>query len=129
MHQPLAYKSFLQSQMFKINCVFFHWKISILQTHLLIIDYNSKNSIYNFYFFSIKKKEKIKYVRFLPKVVSICSRKKAGFDDKNNHYQSKSANFQLDIISKIHSKKPVVMSYTSWKLGLNNVQLVKKNFM
>lgn len=41
-------------------------------------------------------------MRFLPKVVTICSIKKAGFHCKNNHGYIKSANFWLYIISQIN---------------------------
>ena len=52
-------------------------------------------------------------VRFLPKAIIIYSGKEEGFDCKNNHRCSKSANFRLDNISKIICRMQVVMSHTS----------------
>ena len=60
-------------------------------------------------------------MRFLPKVIIICSRKKAGFDCKNYHKRGKLDNFWLDIISKINYKTLVVMSYTSLGLGSKKI--------
>ena len=64
--------------------------------------------------------EKIGYLRFLPKIVTICSREKAEFDYKNNHLHNKLANFRLKIIGKINCKKPVVMLYLLSRLGSKN---------
>lgn len=66
-------------------------------------------------------KEKIGRVRFLLKGITIYSREKTGFDAKNNHCYSKSANFRLDIISKNNCKKPVVISYILSGLGSRNI--------
>lgn len=52
------------------------------------------------------------HVKFLPKVVTICFRKKSRFDCKNNHRRNKLAYFKLNIISKINYKMLVIMSYT-----------------
>lgn len=61
----------------------------------------------------MKKKEKMAYVRFLPKVVISCSKEEAEFDYKNNHGCGKLANFWIKIISKINFKTLVVMLYIS----------------
>ena len=53
---------------------------------------------------------------FLPKAITIYSRKKARFDYKNNYGYGKLANFQLNIISKINFKTLVIISYTLSKL-------------
>ena len=94
------------------------------QTHFQIFDYNNKYGAYNSYYFSIKKKEKIRRVRFLPKVVIVCSGEKKGFDYKNNHGYGKLTNFWLNNISKINCRMLVVLSYTSSRLKLKKIQLV-----
>lgn len=53
--------------------------------YLQVLNYNNKNGVYNFYHFLIKKKKKIIYFRFLPKIVTICFREKKGFNCKNNY--------------------------------------------
>lgn len=57
-------------------------------------------------------------MKFPPKVVTICSRKKKGFDCKNNHKYSKLANFWLDNINKIKCRMLIVLLYTL--LGLES---------
>ncbi len=47
-------------------------------------------------------------MRFLPKVVTVCSKEKEGFNCKNNHGCCKSANFRLDNISKFNCRTLVV---------------------
>ena len=64
------------------------------------------------------------YVKFLPKIVNICSREKKRFDCKNNHGCSKLANFWLDNISKINCKMLVVLSYILSELESGKVQLI-----
>ena len=78
--------------------------------HLQIFDYKNKYGVYNFCLFSIKKKEKTKRMRFLPKAVTICFEKKEGFNCKNNYKYTKLANFWLDNSSKINYKRLVVLS-------------------
>lgn len=63
----------------------------------------------------------MRYIRFLPKAVTVCFKEKKEFDCKNNHNYGKLANFQLDNISKIHSRILVVLSYTLLRLGLKKV--------
>ena len=65
----------------------------------------------------MKKKEKMRRVRFLPKAVTVCSGKEEGFDCKNNHGCGKLANFWLDNISKINYKTLIDLSYTPSRLG------------
>lgn len=50
-------------------------------------------------------------MRFPPKVVTVCSETKAGFNYKNNYWCGKSANFWLDMINKINCRKLVIISY------------------
>lgn len=64
---------------------------------------------------------KMWYIRILPKAVTISSREKAGFNYKNNHKNSKSANFWLNTINKINYKIWVVMSYALSRLELRKV--------
>ena len=66
----------------------------------------------------------MEYMRFLLKVVPVCSKEKKRFDYKNNHGDSQLANFWLDNISKINCKMLAVLSYILSKLGLKNVQLI-----
>ncbi len=54
-------------------------------------------------------KENIGRVRFPPKAITIFSRKEEGFDCKNNRGCGKSANFQLDNISKFNCRTLVVL--------------------
>ena len=58
------------------------------------------------------------HLRFLPKVVTVYSKKDVGFDCKNNHLRGKLTHFQLDIINKINCKKPRVILYILLGLGL-----------
>ncbi len=48
-------------------------------------------------------------IKFLPKAVTVCFGEEKGFDCKNNHGCDKSANFQLDNISKFNCKTLVVL--------------------
>lgn len=98
-YQPYAYQYLSLSQRLKPNCVFFEQQIQITQTHFQIFNCNSKHSIYNPYYFSTKKKEKMRYMRFLPKDITICFGEEIGFDYKNNYRQNNLVNFQLDTIS------------------------------
>ena len=61
------------------------------------------------------------YVRFPPKTINICSGEEEGFDYKNNHGCSKSANFRLDNISKINCRILVILLYTSSRLKSKKV--------
>ena len=67
-------------------------------------------------------------VRFLPKIVTVCSGEETGFDCKNNHKRNKLTNFRQDITSKINYKMLVVISYILLELGLKKFQLVRKDF-
>lgn len=69
----------------------------------------------------MKKKEKIRRIKFPPKVVIIYFGEKARFDWKKNHGHNKLANFWLDIINKINCKTLVVMSYTSSGFGSRKI--------
>ena len=60
-------------------------------------------------------------VKFLPKVVTIYSREKKGFDYKNNHGYGKLPNFWLNNISKINSRMLVILSYISLGLGSKKI--------
>lgn len=62
-------------------------------------------------------KEKMRYMRFLPKAITVYSREKKIFNCKNNHKYGKLANFWLDNISKINCRTLIVLSYTSLRLG------------
>ena len=64
---------------------------------------------------------------FLPKAITICSRKKERFNYKNNYRCSKLANFRVDNISKINCRMLVVLLYTLLELGSKKVQLVQKS--
>ncbi len=66
--------------------------------------------------------------RFPPKAITTCFRKKEGFDSKNNHRCGKSANFQIDNISKINYRMLVILLYTSLGLGSRKIQLVWRLF-
>ena len=92
--------------------------------HLQIFNCNSKYGVYNSYYFSIKKKEKMWYMTFLPNAITVYSREKAEFDYKNNYRYGKLANFWLDTINKIKSKILIVMSYILSGLGLKKVEPV-----
>lgn len=61
------------------------------------------------------------YMRFLPQIIIVYSKKKRGFDCKNNHGHSKLANFQLDIINKISYKMLIVILYILSKLNSNKI--------
>lgn len=50
-------------------------------------------------FIIFQKKNKIKYIRFLSKTVTIYIKEKIRFNYKKNYKHSKLANFRLDIIS------------------------------
>lgn len=58
----------------------------------------------------------MRYMRFLPKTITINSEKEVGFKYKNNHKYNKSANFWLDNISKIDCRILVILLYTLSKL-------------
>lgn len=60
-------------------------------------------------------------VRFPPKIVTIYSRGKKGFDCKNNYKRCKRPHLQLDNISKINYRMLVILLYTSFGLGMRNV--------
>lgn len=68
------------------------------------------------------------HMRFLPKDVNIYSKEKNGFDYKNNHKCSKSANFQLDNISKSNCRILVIISYILSGFELRKIQLVRRVF-
>lgn len=102
-------------------------QILITKMHLQIFDCNSKYNVYNFYDFSIKK-EKMWYMTFLIKAVTVWFRKIAGFDYKNSHRFNKLTIFQLNTISKINFRILVVISYISWGLRSRKAQLVWKVF-
>ncbi len=61
----------------------------------------------------MKKTEKMGYVRFLPKAVTIHSKKEEEFDCKTNYRCGKLTSFWFDNISKINCRTLVVLSYTS----------------
>lgn len=63
----------------------------------------------------------MRYVKFLPKAVTICFREKEEFNCKNNYKYSKLANFWLDNNSKINCKMLIVFLYILLKLGLRKV--------
>ena len=63
----------------------------------------------------------MEHVRFLPKAVTVCFRKKEGFHCKNNHKCNKSGNFWLGKIGKINYKMLIALSYISLRLKLNKV--------
>lgn len=56
-------------------------------------------------------------IRFLPEVITVCFRKKAGFNYKNNYKYAKLANVWLNIISKKNSKIPIIILYILLRLG------------
>ena len=60
-------------------------------------------------------------MKFLPKILTICSGKEKGFDYKNNHGCGKSANFWPDNISKMNYRMLIVLSYISLGLGSRKV--------
>lgn len=61
------------------------------------------------------------YMRFPPKVVNVCFRKKVEFDYKNNYMYNKLANSWLNIISKINCKILIVILYILFKLGFRKI--------
>lgn len=67
-------------------------------------------------------------VKFPPKIVTIYSREEKGFNYQNNHRDSKSNNFQLDIIGKTKCKMRIVISYNSFGLRSKKVQPVQQKF-
>lgn len=96
--------------------------------HVQIFNCNSKHGVYKPYHFFMERKEKMIYVRFPLKVVSVCSERKTGFDGKNNHKQGNLAHFWLDITSKINCKTLVVMSYILSGLGSKKIQMIQRDF-
>ena len=91
---------------------------------LWIFNYNSKYDIYNFYYFFIKKKEKIVYIKVLLNVITIYFRKIVRFNYKNNHGHNKLDNFGLNIISKINYKILIIISYTLLGFKLRKIQTI-----
>lgn len=73
-------------------------------------------------------KEKMAYIRFLSKVVTVCFGEKTRFDCKNIYGYNKSSNFRLDITSKINCKTLVVIPYTLLGLRSRKIKLFWKNF-
>ena len=63
-------------------------------------------------------------MRIPPKVITVYSREKKGFDYKNNHSCNKLTNFQFDNISKINCKMLIVLSYVLSGLELRKILLV-----
>ncbi len=66
----------------------------------------------------------MEHIKFLPKILTVCSGEEEGFDCKNNYKCGKLANFQLDNINKFNCRTLVVLSYTSSGLGSRKVLLV-----
>lgn len=64
-------------------------------------------------------------MKFLPKVITVCSRKEEEFDCNNNYGYGKSTNFRLDNISKINYRMLVVFLYTLSELGSRKILLVR----
>lgn len=60
-------------------------------------------------------------MRFLPKVIIVCTGEKTGLDYKNNDWCHKLTNFRLDIISKINYIIIVVISHIFLGLELKKV--------
>lgn len=70
----------------------------------------------------------MRYVRFLPKAITVYFREEEKFDCKNNHKSSKLANFWIDNISQIYCKMLVVFLYTKLRLGSKKIQLILRLF-
>lgn len=76
----------------------------------------------------MKNMKKVRYMRFLFKVVIVYSGKKEAFDYKNNHEHSKLANFWLDNISKIHCRTQIILLYSLSRLELTKILLAQRVF-
>lgn len=86
-----------------MNCVFSVNKFKLFKcTFKLSIIIASKKHIILIIF--PQKRKKIKFVKFLIKVITFYFRKKAKFDYKKNYRHYKLANFLLNIVININCK-------------------------
>ena len=105
----------------------------------LAADLNSSNGLLDLWLYKYKcrikllsffhkKKKKLGRVKFLPKAVTVYSRKKEGFDCKNNHKHGKLANLRLNKDRKINYRTLIVLSYILSRLGLRKIQFIQNIF-
>lgn len=72
--------------------------------------------------------KKYETYKILSKSITIYANEKALFNGKNSYWYSKSADFWLDIISKINCIVVVIISYMSLKLRSHKVKSLWSNF-